>query len=1053
MGRPLNCCADCADVFKINKDNGQIVWTKNLGFEATAIYVYEDRIYVATSYYGPENLYTSVYDIVVLDLGGNIIEEECLTFLPKIRLKDANAYNVENTENDDEYRGVDAPQQIISELFIFKHNDSLYVNAVVGACIIQVVDGEIKYITDIRSTDKKLFNNTYLDFSCGESINNIRIDNLSVPEPVLVEFGYDYITFKKPDLPDIPVYESSLPDISPNVLDLVVLSDEIDDTFSYEYIPINTEISPYTKTTDGLTYNTYTFETPVQGIIFPRIDQHLNPQNSYVDISKKFHQEISKTSNGYYNESALDGSENLEPHARIIFGNDKPTPPKLYIARLDLLTYKYEYIEFECANDFDNLKDMIDKAEIENREISSISIAFGDADTKTVFNTRLDKFVFDQPPNVIAGNGTVILYQTPPTPNGTFDCTREIRFGADGIIASKNVNLQIDDSINCGYISDFNDEVFSYDIVNSDGGYSEIPSVNFRYDNKVCSTTLLDLGDYHNGTEGNPLHPNIYDTWRQYVLDNLQCKAKLTSFHFSQISKSYEKANKVIFNAIMVGNWTTYTDIYNIKPTLSSGSNISRDVYIAFRTNNPIVSLYASLRYEYFLVYDLDSFPKDENGNYYYEGGNYVIHHYYREEFSLNLKFYKGKMSPTGYVHTNTKVLISLDKTTNKYTVILDNSDDYDYEDYNIVLSDDINNVRLSRINTEVISSPIPIINFKPLNLFRHSEETELRNITYIGAGPMTTTVNIPITVNETYKYIYRGYEYSENSSYYYPDNLTNPRLINTDGLKFKRSSFANVKLNDNLYSAYTANQTEAYNRLITHDIDSEYVAISSSDGTGRPSIEDQEISFTDIGVNNDEHIHSLIYDYNFESSDDYTLMFSLDGITFIYLECSLENTTTQDIVNFINTNGGNAQVYTQNTLKTGVIAISSTDLLLLPLNVTESPYVKEKYNVFGFTNGQLKWKTNILMPPRAYTDYADDNREYNTYSSDNSKYILDIHQDNDFIYLATSQRRKIANLPVDSRYGVDLGESRLMLSNCGVMTDSRLKNLIDYPNQKMKNV
>lgn len=1221
MGRPgCGCCSECASLFKIDKSNGQIIWSKNLAFNTTAVYIYDNKIYASTYCYNQSGGYdyTSIYDIIVLDLNGNILEDECLTFFPKPRLSDFDSSGNENTKNDDDYRGIDIRgPQTISELFVFKHEDSLYINAVIENHIVQIVDGEIKLIQEIHSYDKSLFNDTYLDFSSGE-----HSPLWTYNKGCFIEFGYDYITFKKYDLKG---RDSTY--INQDI-NLIGLKERDSQNHNDSYVDIN-QLYEYETITDDLTFITYQFQFPIAGIVFPYIQpKSNNGEENTINITKKFGNQICESSNGYYNVSALTedpetfSSANLEAHAKVIFGSDKPELPPLYISRLNLLTYTYEYISFSCLQEFDSVRDIIDKNEIENREISLQIQSYMNQEAKTFYRTgKIDvnkytcsgdlaitlSYNYDTYDDSLAN--LQIYYNTlyhhdiytlinivPPVNNGIQTLSPNIR--CNGSTGSKIdlYKVKINDDLNCGYIEKPN-SVIQTSIINGSGNYTHSNrlnsnisiygditgegSINFsangyyrtignmndtlyytagRYVSYIDEVGYLDVksGDglgivgnlpspfisdsYAVGDNG---HPNYNDIslnirsskatdsggyfwgpdaslsfyfgnfFKKYIetTDKI-AEAKLTSLAFSQVSKSYNRkdSNEIVFNAIMVGNWTVYQNIYAIDYNITEGNSISYDDYgsifyfdpyetvtIPVVGSNPPVTIDVIRPYT---SYEGVIKPCD----YYYPSGFFYIEpitgraipasndfHPYKEDITpiahfecdAEAKIYKGKLTPYATVYSNTKVLIRLNKETNNYNIELDNSSNIDYSDYNLFLSEfdnRANNIKdgaiYNGINTlrndsgpwfreananDYLDNESPYLSTDILG--GHSINLEYRGNSFtVGENNTFTGDNYPHIVDNSLKdkLKYRDYEYCTINSVYIPDNLSNysgiPKVINDNGVKYIQSNFANNKINDTYSIIDSTNSDKNGYRLLISDNDSEYIYVDSKDGK-------ELVYFNTVfpytqyysDILDDYKLYSITYNYNFNTIEKYIISVKNKyDDNFTDFEFDLDETTCQDLVDFFNSLGYATEVFADGTIRDGQIIVKSSDDILgyyttgHNLKIIKVPYEKDKYNIFKFKDGKLIWKNNFLMPCRQYNQFVEENREYNSYQDDD-KFAMDIHQDDDYIYLATFKRKKIPDSQVNSSREVLISESKISAGNCGEKSDPKLKNIIDYPDKKMK--
>ena len=120
-------------------------------------------------------------------------------------------------------------------------------------------------------------------------------------------------------------------------------------------------------------------------------------------------------------------------------------------------------------------------------------------------------------------------------------------------------------------------------------------------------------------------------------------------------------------------------------------------------------------------------------------------------------------------------------------------------------------------------------------------------------------------------------------------------------------------------------------------------------------------------------------------------------------------------------------------------------------LRVKFFPYEKEKYNIFKFTDGELKWKTNFLMQPRIYTEFVDRSGDYNSYTYQDEVYPTDITMDDNHLYI-TSIKRKNSPRSVDNNMmDVSISNSRTNPYGCGEIGDRDLEKIIDYTMKDLK--
>jgi hypothetical protein len=150
------CCIDCASLFKISKETGKIIWAKDLPFNVTAVYKYGNRIYAAISNISKDRLLFAYYDIIVLNLDGDIIVEECINIFPKTT-KDKYVKVEENGITREKLElgiKVDGPFTPLTELFVFKDEEGiLYVIGIAGYMIYQIVNSKVRKIQKITYQD------------------------------------------------------------------------------------------------------------------------------------------------------------------------------------------------------------------------------------------------------------------------------------------------------------------------------------------------------------------------------------------------------------------------------------------------------------------------------------------------------------------------------------------------------------------------------------------------------------------------------------------------------------------------------------------------------------------------------------------------------------------------------------------------------------------------------------------------------------------------------------------------------------------------------------
>ena len=1048
MGRPgCGCCNECACVYKVDKNTGNIVWAKNLGFDATAVYKYEDRIYVAIDYHDEDETrngedliaplgYNSIYDIIVLDLSGNILEEECITFLPKARLPDVD-------DNDEDYHEIKLPINMqypnINALYVFKYSDVLYINVIMHTFVVQIVDKSIKYIGDLKSLDNHL-DGTDLVFTANNYNTLVReelgyIYIFSINEITIKK--YDYLNNQ--DLPShfIDKFNPETFDLSQKLIALNL------DNFEYETID---KLYEYSVESDNDTYITYRFDFDIRNVIFPimRFRSYdifnTNFENSY--LLKPFHTTCSSTSTGYVSYGIFkdDTLTDLEDHAKVLLQSEKPIVPNISVCRLDLLNFTYLYQRISYENSLDNLISMTDITEINNKDITFQTNAL----RGNTYNPSVTNYVKYRYPIIALGPGTLLnnpyivnddpsdytYYPDRHAISANYPVSEPIlleykeEFGShyhlidDGVdkalygpvshltpeltvVTRKNFNLKINQNINCGLFEDLDNELASINHI-------------YHIDNGIVTSSNLDqIIDYTNSQS------NI-------------AECKTTNIKFLQTSKSYiDKDGKKCFNAIMTTGWTVYQNLYSIVEEFTRGDSlkIESDVILFYLIGhsaiyNGQIVLFSDVKYfdmawDYYSIYttypsDYGWTDKNDEDFISYASQDAVIptiksknYGKYSSSSSARGVFYGNKIIPYRNIYTDVTVLIKLDEKTGIYRVV--QTDDIDVT------------------NTDFIEENISPYNEKGLILSPSSAKS---NLSYTG---VESGFSGNITVEpDILRYKYRDYNYDIHT------------FVNRNETDMYRNEFSNHIINE--YAGYIQHVGDIPNtRLMCYDSSSEYLTTNVIDGNSING----GIYIGSYQTIDELNRFYIVYNYTNKSNGDFILKYysPRDSLYYTY-SGNVYITTGSDIVNFMNNHGGD-----NNIIKDGVIAndfiVFSSNSPTNYLNIVQTPYEEEKYNIMKFTDGNIQWKSNFLMQPRPLNDFTNDNREYNAYHAQDNIYPLDITQDNDYLYVTSNKRKNGTRSQDIDKFSAIVSDSKTLDTRCGVITDKELLKLIDFPQKK----
>lgn len=323
---------------------------------------------------------------------------------------------------------------------------------------------------------------------------------------------------------------------------------------------------------------------------------------------------------------------------------------------------------------------------------------------------------------------------------------------------------------------------------------------------------------------------------------------------------------------------------------------------------------------------------------------------------------------------------------------------------------------------TQITPSLPPVITYLPLPIMNIEIGPGISNLEHYEdiSGGNSLINNIT----------YQDFEYQSENAIYNPTGST---IINNDGYVIK----------SNLLNTTKINAKEGYRLLIQDNLDSQnsYLTFNTYDG-------DEKGGFVNtpwyVISSLDFHTYSLFYNYNWFGIDKLlSYSVTINGVPY-FLEINIDSTRTQDIVDFLVNNGCtiNLEVIKNGPLTTEplVFKYDSHDYELT-FSLLSTPYEKEKYNILKFKNGTLDWKSSFLMKPRRLTDFTEENREFNDYSHD--RYPLDIHQDDNFLYIGTQKRRKIKDKRPKSETEIAVEESLLNNRNCGELSDAKFKGII----------
>lgn len=548
------CCKNCESLFKINKEDGKILWEKNIAANIDAVYVFNNKVYAAISenngglncqdvitdsHKNPPGCITLLYDIIVLDLDGNIVPDECIKISPQAirpRDKDDNNYIVSSY-------GVS-----ITDLYVFNEGKDLYIIGESRSRIFQIVNGKVRMVQPKFGKNRGLYNDRFYDFIAGDFIENpnntkklykVYIENNRIIYENYPLFGDFY---KPADLPNAP--------------DIISLNEELktfgDNTYRYSTNKFKNKIS-------------FTFDFPLDEIVFEMslFESHSIP--------------YSATSSGYFQTSITDTNSS---HSDVIMREKQPTPPPFHVYRLNLLSFDYEFIPFISSENHTSLRGMIDKNEIDNKPLAC--------------NFGTDRDIFERKQTSYYG------------PRFTIMRLSGITKVVDNIKAVSAFQRAIHDGTTGDFL--FNQYEYTYPFTYDSfwvfttglggGGWT----LNFKNADWYIMG-YYDVLKYFHINEIS--HPS----------DILFCK--LTSYSFTQTGESYvSEDGSLCIDAIMTGNWTIYADInihFNygahyptyITPCLNTYTNTK--VIIKFDSENKIYSVVKNDNVDY-RDYNVDLF-------------------------------------------------------------------------------------------------------------------------------------------------------------------------------------------------------------------------------------------------------------------------------------------------------------------------------------------------------------------------------------------------------------------------------------------------------------
>ena len=404
MGRPGGrCCTGCMALFKIDADTGSIRWTKNLGFSVSAVKCHGNRIYAAVD--EPRSPINKLYDIIVMDLDGNIIKDECISCFPRERRDYVNDYKQQRkdlglTDDDLEYEKIIAPRYYVRDIFIFQDaptqdnpNPTKYISLICKEFIFQVVNGVIVKSINVQSDDYWI-NGDSLYFLSNANRYNINIQMVQyLPYKIIIKkytniknrFSLFNNNFSQKELDilegDRKLVLSRVKSLTTALVGWNKRIDEETGKTILEYINVDED---KLKKNYGATISinddkdecTIEFEYNTRGIIYPR--------DSMVDSSKStgyqlFTNSMGSTDIGYYDEGIFNSqdiedevdSPRISKSASIFLMGENPPVPNVYLTRLNGFDYTIDHLEFRPNQTFKELANMIDAASVEDRPFLS----------------------------------------------------------------------------------------------------------------------------------------------------------------------------------------------------------------------------------------------------------------------------------------------------------------------------------------------------------------------------------------------------------------------------------------------------------------------------------------------------------------------------------------------------------------------------------------------------------------------------------------------------------------------------------------------------------